>query len=64
MDANQEFTHIVKKAACIALANLMDGLPNVRIVNHCADAGRPGVIYFSTRRGSEKTTEFEKDFRV
>lgn len=64
MDYTEEFYNIVKRAAAIAVATAIENQPNVRLVNHCMDMDRPGVIYFSTNRTSPKVAEFEMNHEI
>ena len=64
MDYTQEFNNIIKESVALAVATSVDGKPNVRIVNHCIDAEKHGVIYFSSNRSSSKIGEFEKNNEI
>lgn len=64
MDYKNEFYHTLDKTNEIALATAVAGLPNVRIVNFCYDASKPGILYFATDRENQKVAEFAQNNNV
>jgi uncharacterized pyridoxamine 5'-phosphate oxidase family protein len=64
MDYKNEFYHTLSKTNEIALATAVAGIPNVRIVNFCYDASKPGILYFTTDRKNQKVIEFVQNNNV
>lgn len=58
MNYKTEFYHTLDKTNEIALATAVADIPNVRIVNFCYDASKPGILYFATDRENQKVAEF------
>jgi len=54
VDYKKAFYEILDKTSEIALATTVDNIPDVRIVSHCCDERRPGVIYFQTNNPKSK----------
>lgn len=64
MDFLKGFNDMMMNTEDIAIATSVDGIPNVRVVNFLYDEERPGVLYFSTRKNSDKVLEFSKNNKV
>lgn len=64
MDFLQEFNKLMENTLCMAVATAVDNVPNVRMTNFYYDAGKKGVLYFSTFKGSPKVKEFAQNDKV
>ncbi|MBO0439310.1 pyridoxamine 5'-phosphate oxidase family protein [Candidatus Enterococcus ikei] len=63
MNTTEVFKKIMKEQTEIALATSVKEIPNVRIVNFFYDETKK-CLFFSTFKGNEKITEFQKNPNV
>lgn len=63
MDYRKEFEHMMETQTEIALATLVEGLPNVRIVNFYYDTDKK-TLYFSSFADNQKVAELEQNPHV
>lgn len=63
MDYKKEFERMMNTQTEIALATVIDGTPNVRIVNFYYEA-ESGKVYFASFGDNQKVAEIEKNPQV
>lgn len=63
MDYRKEFEHMMETQTEIALATLVEGVPNVRIVNFYYDTDKK-TLYFSSFADNQKVAELEQNPHV
>lgn len=63
MKTTETFKKIMSEQTEIALATSVEEIPNVRIVSFFYDEDRK-CLFFSTFKGNEKITEFQKNSNV
>ena len=62
-EIKEKFIKMMAEQNEMALATCVDNIPNVRIVNFFYDATKK-CVFFSTFKGNEKISEFEKNENV
>lgn len=64
MEIKNAFLAAMNENINMALANSVDGQPNVRLVTYAYDEKKEGVLYFTTFPNTGKISEFEKNNKV
>lgn len=64
MDLQTALQEILRQTNNMALATSVENKPNVRVVTFAYDEAHPGVVYFTSFKGNQKTIEFEQNPHV
>lgn len=60
----KEYERILKEQPYLALATVMEGRPNVRVVNYYPDLFQKNVLYIRTNKHKSKVTELQENPNV